>query len=70
MSNSAKVDPANTKSSQARGADAHPLDALTGGALKALEKLTPPGHRVQIDLTITDDFPLAQAIVIISAVKD
>ena len=47
-----------------------PTMALTGGALKALEKLTPPGHRVQIDLTITDDFPLAQAIVIISAVKD
>ena len=34
-----------------------PTMALTGGALKALEKLTPPGHRVQIDLTITDDFP-------------
>ncbi|MEY4965091.1 MAG: hypothetical protein RL274_674 [Pseudomonadota bacterium] len=47
-----------------------PTMALTGGALKRLEKLTPPGHRVQIDLTITDDFPLAQAIVIISAVKD
>jgi holo-[acyl-carrier protein] synthase len=47
-----------------------PTMALTGGALKRLEKLTPPGHRVRIDLTITDDFPLAQAIVIISAVKD
>lgn len=47
-----------------------PTMALTGGALKRLEKLTPPGHRAQIDLTITDDFPLAQAIVIISAVKD
>ena len=34
MSNSAKVDPAN-KTSQARGADAHPMDALTGGALTA-----------------------------------
>jgi holo-[acyl-carrier protein] synthase len=41
---------------------------LTGGALKRLEKITPPGTRAQIDLTITDDFPLAQAIVIISAV--
>lgn len=41
---------------------------LTGGALRRLEELTPRGHRAQIDLTITDDFPLAQAIVIISAV--
>jgi holo-[acyl-carrier protein] synthase len=41
---------------------------LTGGALKRLEEITPSGHRAQIDLTITDDFPLAQAIVIISAV--
>ena len=45
-----------------------PTMALTGGALKRLEKITPPGSRAQIDLTITDDFPLAQAIVIISAV--
>jgi holo-[acyl-carrier protein] synthase len=44
-----------------------PTMALTGGALKRLEKITPPGMRAQIDLTITDDFPLAQAIVIISA---
>lgn len=47
-----------------------PTLKLTGGALKRLEKITPPGMRAQIDLTITDDFPLAQAIVIISAVKD
>jgi holo-[acyl-carrier protein] synthase len=47
-----------------------PTMALTGGALKRLEKITPQGYRAQIDLTITDDFPLAQAIVIISAVKD
>jgi len=45
-----------------------PTLALTNGALKRLEEITPPGHRAQIDLTITDDFPLAQAIVIISAV--
>ena len=51
-------------------ASGKPTMALTGGALKRLEKLTPPGMRAQIDLTITDDFPLAQAIVIISAVKD
>src|SRR5580700_7204150 len=47
-----------------------PTMALTGGALKRLEKITPPGYRAQIDLTITDDFPLAQAIVIISAVPE
>jgi holo-[acyl-carrier protein] synthase len=45
-----------------------PSMKLTGGALKRLDEITPPGHRAQIDLTITDDFPLAQAIVIISAV--
>ena len=45
-----------------------PTMRLTGGALKRLEKITPTGHQAQIDLTITDDFPLAQAIVIISAV--
>ena len=44
-----------------------PTMRLTGGALKRLEKITPAGHLAQIDLTITDDFPLAQAIVIISA---
>jgi holo-[acyl-carrier protein] synthase len=41
---------------------------LTGGALARLQAITPAGHTAQIDLSITDDFPLAQAIVIISAV--
>ncbi len=41
---------------------------LTGGALKRLEQITPPGHQAQIDLSLTDDFPLAQAIVIITAI--
>jgi holo-[acyl-carrier protein] synthase len=41
---------------------------LTGGALRRLRAITPAGHTAQIDLSITDDFPLAQAIVIISAV--
>jgi holo-[acyl-carrier protein] synthase len=45
-----------------------PTMRLTGGALARLEALTPPGHTARIDLTITDDFPLAQAVVIISAV--
>jgi holo-[acyl-carrier protein] synthase len=41
---------------------------LTGGALERLNSMMPKGHKAQIDLSITDDFPLAQAIVIISAV--
>jgi holo-[acyl-carrier protein] synthase len=44
-----------------------PTMALTGGAKKHLENMIPDGHRATIHLTITDDFPWAQAIVIISA---
>ena len=44
-----------------------PTLQLTGGAAYVLESLTPEGHEPRIDLTITDDFPMAQAIVIISA---
>jgi len=44
-----------------------PTMALTGGALARLQKILPPGHRAAIHLTITDDFPLAQAFVIIEA---
>ena len=46
-----------------------PTLELTGGALKALTDLTPQGLAVRIDLTISDDFPVAQAIVIISAFR-
>ena len=46
-----------------------PTLELTGGAARVLQELTPEGHEVRIDLTITDDFPTAQAIVIISALK-
>ncbi|MBP6013515.1 MAG: holo-ACP synthase [Alphaproteobacteria bacterium] len=45
-----------------------PTMALTGGAAERLKEITPKGMQAQIDLSITDDFPLAQAIVIISAV--
>jgi holo-[acyl-carrier protein] synthase len=44
-----------------------PTMQLTGGALARLQAITPAGMVAQIDLTITDDFPLAQAFVIISA---
>ncbi len=40
---------------------------LTGGALQRLKTMTPPGFEAQIDLTITDEWPMAQALVIISA---
>ncbi len=45
-----------------------PTMKLTNGAARRLREITPEGMTAQIDLTITDDFPLAQAIVIISAV--
>jgi len=45
-----------------------PTMALTGGALRRLEDITPKGLVADIALTITDDFPLASAVVIISAV--
>jgi len=46
-----------------------PTLELTGGAARILDELTPAGHEARIDLTITDDFPTAQAIVIITALK-
>lgn len=45
-----------------------PTLRLTGGAAAQLARMTPPGYEARIDLTITDDFPMAQAIVIISAI--
>jgi holo-[acyl-carrier protein] synthase len=44
-----------------------PTMRLTGGAAERLAKLMPAGHEAVIHLTITDDFPLAQAFVIIEA---
>ena len=41
---------------------------LTGGAAVRLQELIPDGMQARIDVTITDDYPLAQAIVIISAI--
>lgn len=45
-----------------------PTMHLTGGAAEKLARLTPEGHRAVIHLTITDEFPMAQAFVIIEAV--
>ncbi|MDF2766249.1 MAG: acpS [Rhodospirillales bacterium] len=49
-------------------ASGKPTMQLTGGAARRLAEITPPGMAPQIDLTITDEHPQAQAIVIISAV--
>jgi holo-[acyl-carrier protein] synthase len=46
-----------------------PTLQLTGGAAEQLRRITPAGYEARIDLTITDDFPLAQAIVIISGLR-
>jgi holo-[acyl-carrier protein] synthase len=43
-----------------------PTMIFTGGALARLEAITPKGFIAQISLTITDEYPLAQAVVIIS----
>jgi len=45
-----------------------PTMALTQGAARRLAEITPDGMTARIDVTLTDDYPLAQAIVIISAV--
>jgi len=44
-----------------------PTMALTGGAARRLAELVPPGMTARIDVSITDEPPLAQVIVIISA---
>lgn len=44
-----------------------PTMHLSGGAAERLQAMVPNGHRATIHLTITDDFPLAQAFVIIEA---
>jgi len=45
-----------------------PTMELTGGAKRRLQAITPAGYEARIDLTITDEGPTAQALVIISAV--
>ena len=47
-----------------------PTLQLTGGAARQLQAITPEGYEVRIDLTLTDDFPLAAAIVIISGLPE
>ncbi|MBB4211759.1 holo-[acyl-carrier protein] synthase [Rhodothalassium salexigens DSM 2132] len=51
-------------------ATGQPTMALTGGAAARLAAMTPAGHVAQISLTITDDDPWAQAIVLITATPE
>ena len=45
-----------------------PTMKLTGGALDRLKAITPAGHEARIDVSLTDEGPTAQAIVVITAV--
>ncbi|MBX9456300.1 MAG: holo-ACP synthase [Rhizobium sp.] len=47
-----------------------PTMQLTGGAAERLAALVPAGHKALVHVTITDDFPLAQAFVIIEALPE
>jgi holo-[acyl-carrier protein] synthase len=47
-----------------------PTMVLSGGAAEQLARITPKDHSARIHLTITDDFPYAQAIVMIEAVPN
>ena len=49
-------------------ASGQPCMQLTGGALRRLEEITPEGMTARLDVTLTDEPPLAQAVVIITAV--
>src|SRR5215204_4839934 len=44
-----------------------PTMRLSGGALERLKAITPAGYEARIDVTITDEYPIAQAFVMISA---
>jgi holo-[acyl-carrier protein] synthase len=47
-----------------------PTMQLTGGAAVVLQSMLPAGYRAMVHLTITDDYPLAQAFVIIEALPE
>ena len=51
------------------GPSGAPTLALTGGARATLDALAPAGHAIDIHLTMTDDYPWAQAFVILSLRK-
>jgi holo-[acyl-carrier protein] synthase len=47
-----------------------PTMKLSGGALKRLNAMTPPGHYAAIHVSLTDDPPMAQAFVVIEALPE
>lgn len=47
-----------------------PTLILSGGAAARLAQITPAGHKAAIHLSMTDDHPWAQAIVLITAVPE
>lgn len=51
-------------------AGGQPTLAMTGGAAARLAEITPAGMRAEIALSLTDDYPYAFAIVVISAVPE
>jgi holo-[acyl-carrier protein] synthase len=48
-------------------AGGRPTLRLSGGALRRLRGMAPPGHEAVIHVSLTDDPPLAQAFVVIEA---
>ena len=49
-------------------ASGRPTIELTGGAKRRLQAITPKGYEARIDVTITDEGPVAHAFVVISAI--
>jgi holo-[acyl-carrier protein] synthase len=47
-----------------------PVMAVTGWAERRLAAMTPPGHRAVLHVTLTDDYPWAQAFVVIEALPE
>jgi holo-[acyl-carrier protein] synthase len=47
-----------------------PTLRLTGGALRRLQEITPEGHDVRIHVTLTDEAPIAMAVVMIEALSE
>lgn len=50
-------------------ASGRPTMMLTGGALARLKAITPAGCEARIDVSLTDEGPTAQAIVVITAIR-
>jgi len=47
-----------------------PTLLLTGGAARQLARITPQGYAPVVHVTITDDFPMAEAVVVISGLAE